>query len=115
MSKRWHILREDAALTVARRLPLRFDFTVERRFPRCSRLLLASQIRQDMWRAFQNLKGFAPVVRVEAEGDELRVTAGGQVDGAFPRARSVEKLAALLDESARRDRWISHAGRRHHA
>lgn len=106
----WHILRDDDALTLARRLPVRFDLCVEAGFPRVGRLRLARQIRQDMWRALQNLRGFAPVVRVEPLGEGLRVRAGGQVDGAFPRAQATETLSALLQDPAHRTRWIAYAG-----
>ena len=112
--RNWHILREDGALTLARRLPARFDLSVETAFPRVGRLRLARQIRQDMWRALQDVRGFAPVVRVEDAGGELRVRAGGQVDGAFPRGKATETLSALLSDPAHRSRWIAHAGRGRH-
>ena len=112
--RNWHILREDGALTLARRLPARFDLSVEAAFPRVGRLRLARQIRQDMWRALQHMRGFAPAVRVEDAGDGLRVCAGGQVDGVFPRARAAETLSALLQDPAHRARWIAHAGRGRH-
>lgn len=110
MAATWHILREDGALTLARRLPARFDFGAEAAFPPVGRLRLARQIRQDMWRALQNLRGFAPVIRVETTGAGVQVRAGGQVDGTFPRQRAADTVAALLQDPAHRARWIAYAG-----
>ncbi|WP_323786116.1 hypothetical protein [Thalassovita sp.] len=111
----WHILRDGPVLTLARRLPVRFDFCVDTQFPVCGRLRLARQIRQDMWRGLQTLNGFAPVIRVERAGDWLQVRAGGQVDRAFPRQKSVEMLTALLSDPGHRLRWVTHAGGGRHA
>ncbi|MDX1780058.1 MAG: hypothetical protein R3256_01950 [Thalassovita sp.] len=112
--RNWHILREDGALILARRLPARFDLSVEAAFPRAGRLRLARQIRQDIWRALQDVRGFAPVVRVEAAGEGLRVRAGGQVDGVFPRQQATETLSALLSDPAHRARWVAYAGGARH-
>ncbi|WP_093119599.1 hypothetical protein [Salinihabitans flavidus] len=109
---RWHILRDDASLTMTRRLPVRFDLAVETVFPRVGRLRLARQIRQDMWRELQGLRGFAPAVRVTDEGGTLRVTAGGAVQAPFASKAVEERLAALLADPARRARWCTHAARK---
>lgn len=106
MSKGWHILREEGAVTVARRVPVRFDVSAEAAFAGPLRkLALASQVRQDLWRALQAVRGFAPVVRVAEAGEGLLVTAGGQVEGRFDRARLEDKIAALLAEPGRVARW----------
>ena len=104
---RWHIEREDDRLTLARRLPARFDFAVERRFPLVARGRLAHQIRQDMWRALQSLRGFSPVVEVARSGDGLQVKAGGQVDGGnFPKAWAEGVLSTVLENAANQARWV---------
>ena len=57
----WHTLREDHAVTVARHLPVRFDLRVSARIAVAGPVSLASvahQIRQDVWRALQRLRGF---------------------------------------------------------
>lgn len=108
---KWHILTEDGALTLARRLPVRFDLAVQTQLPRCGRRRLALQIRQDMWRLLQDLRGFAPIVRVEQMAGGLQVTAGGQVDQApFPKRCSEEKLRQMLSDRNNRSRWLAHAG-----
>ncbi|MBA85307.1 hypothetical protein ACSSNL_02125 [Thalassobius sp. S69A] len=108
---KWHILTEDGALTLARRLPVRFDLAVQTVLPRCGRRRLAMQIRQDMWRLLRDLRGFAPVVRVEYLPEGLRVIAGGQVGQApFPKRASEEKLRQMLSDRNNRSRWLAHAG-----
>jgi len=103
---RWHILREGDVLILARRVPVRFDLSVSTRLPQGSRLRVAQQVRQDVWRGLQNLRGFAPVVRVERCDDGLNVTAGGQVEGVFSRAIAEAKIAEILENPANRARWV---------
>ncbi|MDF1801802.1 hypothetical protein [Thalassovita sp.] len=108
---KWHILTEDGALTLARRLPVRFDLSVETRLPRCGRRRLATQVRQDMWRCLQALPGFSPVVRIEDDGDALTVIAGGQVDRRpFPKEKAEAKLREMLLDRNNRVRWVACAG-----
>lgn len=106
----WHILSDGDALVLARRLPVRMDLVAVTEFPACNRLLLAQQIRQDIWRKLQRLKGFSPIVRVERRGAQLRVEAGGQVDGPVPKG-AAGLISEVLNSPARRQRWIAHAGR----
>lgn len=103
---RWHVLEEDGALIVARRVPVRFDLAVETSLPRGGKRRVAHQVRQDIWRALRHLRGFAPAVRVAEGACGLRVTAGGQVDGAWPRAQAEARIAAVLENPANRARWI---------
>lgn len=90
----------------------RFDVSASARFPMVSRGRLARQIRQDLWRALQRVRGFSPVVELRhaEQGRALLVRAGGQVDGAFPRAWAAARLAELLAEPSLRRRWIAYAG-----
>jgi len=108
MSDRWHVLDDGEALTLARRLPPRFDLSEERQFPPLRRRALAHAIRQDVWRALQGLRGFTPVVRVAHDGCGLAVRPGGACDGAVPPVAQA-RLAAVMDCPARRARWIRHA------
>lgn len=109
---RWHIIREDNTLTVTRALPVRFDVSAETVIADGSRLRLAQQVRQDMWRRLRDLRGFAPVVSVTREGALCRVTAGGRIDGAFPKARAQSILEDMLGDASLRARWSAHAAHR---
>lgn len=108
MSGGWHVLDDGTALTLARRLPPRFDLSEERQFPPLRRRALAHEIRKDLWRALRSLRGFTPVVRVVRDDHGLVVRAGGACDGALPASAQV-RLAAVLDCPARRARWVRHA------
>ncbi len=102
---RWHILRDGDVLTLARRVPVRFDLAVTTMLPGGARLRMAQQVRQDMWRALQSLRGFSPVVQVVRTPAGLEVTAGGQVSGPVPRARVEAQIANVLEDPANRARW----------
>lgn len=112
MARRWHILRDAGGLTLARSLPARFDVWSETELPAADPLRLAHQIRQDMWRAMQSLRGFAPVVRI-TEGDAglLTIRAGGQVAGAIP-ANAPDRIDCVLSHPGNRQRWLAHAKRK---
>lgn len=104
MPDRFHIQRDGATLTLTRRRPARMDFHASTRFPLMSRERLAQVIRQDLWRALRNLRGFSPVIRITRHTDHLSVQAGGQVSGAIPdTARQIAQ--AVLDDPAHRQRW----------
>lgn len=107
--KNWHIQRSGACVTLARHLPVRFDVSATARFPLVARTRLAHQIRQDMWRALQNLRGFSPVVQIEQIEGALSVTAGGRL-GPPISGQVSEKIDALLHDGALRARWIKCAG-----
>ena len=107
----WHIIEEAGGVTLARRLPARFDVSSTAHFPAVQPLPLASQIRQDLWRMLQSLRGFSPVVQVVPDGEGLRVEAGGQVHGVIPPATS-NRIAALLSSVHHRDRWVWYARER---
>lgn len=109
---RWHIIREGETLTVTRALPVRFDVSAKTVLPDGSRLRLAHQVRQDMWRRLQGLRGFSPVVQVTRVGDTCHVTAGGRIDAKFPKARAEAILTDMLDDARLRARWSAHAAHR---
>lgn len=102
----WHITGEGETLTVARRMPLRFDLCVATRLPDGGRLRVATQIRQDMWRALQGLRGFAPAVQVTRRDGGLDVLAGGQVTGRVAKAQAEARIAEVLENPGNRARWI---------
>ena len=105
--KDWHVLREGLRLTLARRLPARFDVEARASLPGAGRLRLATLIRQDIWRALRRQRGFSPVVEVTASPAGLTVRAGGLVDGApYDRAGLEALVAAVLEAPANRTRWL---------
>lgn len=115
MASGWHILRDGDALTLARHLPVRWDVSASAPFPRLHKRRLAEQVRQDMWRMLQDLRGFSPVVQVAGSGEDLTVTAGGAVLArVFPKTRVEARLVELLTDPARRARWANHARERDH-
>ncbi|MEL6452708.1 MAG: hypothetical protein AAFQ19_15745 [Pseudomonadota bacterium] len=111
MSAGWHILREGDSLTLARRLPPKLHLAVQTVLPPCNPLRLAHQIRQDLWRALQLVRGYSPVVRLDPLPEGWAVTAGGPVAGPVPAALSA-RAAAVLDDAANRARWVRQAGGR---
>ncbi|MBU2868863.1 hypothetical protein KO497_17965 [Pacificibacter marinus] len=115
MHQQWHMLRaDDGGLTLSRRLPARFDFAAKTVISGGGNLRkgrIATQVRQDMWRVLQSLRGFAPVVQVKAQGDDLEITAGGAVMGCFPKLRSEALVSEMLDCPDRRARWVRSARR----
>ncbi len=102
---RWHIQREGDALTMSRRLPVRWDVVAETSLPDAGLLRTAQQVRQDMWRALQDLRGFAPTVEVRREAGQLHVKAGGAVDGAVAKTHAQAVIAEMLSCPERRARW----------
>lgn len=109
MADRWHILREGRVLTLARHLPPRFDVAAETVLPRANARRLAHQVRQDMWRALRDLRGFSPVVRIEDGESHMTVTAGGRAIGQVPEGTRL-RIAGVLNTPANRERWLRHAG-----
>ncbi|QDI76305.1 MULTISPECIES: hypothetical protein [Leisingera] len=108
---RWHIIRTDSSLTLSRRLPAQFDVAAVTVLPAGDPLRLAHQIRQDMWRKLQSLRGFSPVVEITAEGQGVKVRAGGQVMGRVP-SNAAGLIAEVLENASSRARWVRHAGGR---
>ncbi len=109
----WHIARDGDTLTLSRMRKARFDLAEVTFLPGegLVRSRIAHQIRQDMWRKLQRLRGFCPAVRVTTQQGGVAVLAGGAVEGRVtPRAR--EAIAEILNDPVARTRWISNASRR---
>jgi hypothetical protein len=111
---RWQIDEAEGVLTLARRLPVRFDLRVETSLPAMDARRLAHQVRQDMWRALRSLRGFQPAVRIERGGNALRVIAGGAVDGPLPRAWAEAAILGVLEDPRNRARWQGFAKAQSH-
>lgn len=105
----WHIQREGETVTLSRRLPARFDVVVETSLPQANPVRLAHQIRQDLWRRLQRVRGFSPVVEITRTGETLSVRAGGQVAGRVP-GTAVGMITDVLEDQSNRTRWLRHAG-----
>ncbi len=97
-------------MTLCRQSPPRFDVAAATELPMADPLRLAHQIRQDVWRALQNVRGFSPVVRIERAAEGTKVTAGGRVSGSVAPVL-VERIAEVLASPANRRRWLRHASR----
>ena len=103
----WHIEVDGDRLTLSRNAQARFDVAVDVELPLAGRRFVAQQVRQDIWRALQNLRGFSPVVEVLRLDDRLVVKAGGQVDGGnFPKAWAEGVLSTVLDNADNQARWV---------
>lgn len=118
MAKRgWHIQRDETGVTIARHLPAQFDLcgeTALRVARPVSRTRIAHQVRQDLWRALQHLRGFSPVVQVGQGDGLLTIRAGGRLSAATSQTAALRQLHAVLDDAANQQRWINHAGRGRH-
>lgn len=105
----WYTQRDGAVLTHARQIPARFDLSADARFPHLRRERLAQQIRQDMWRRFQDHRGFSPVVEITRDRDGLMVRAGGRIAGRANIAKLSAEIEAMLYEPELRSRWMRSA------
>lgn len=109
----WHIARDGDTLTLSRKRTARFDLAEVTFLPGedLARSLIAHQIRQDMWRTLQRLRGFCPAVRVTTQPGGVAVLAGGAVEGPISdRARAT--ISDLLNDPALRRRWVTNARKR---
>ncbi len=104
------MMQEEGAVTLCRHLPPRFDFCVTAWLPIGDPVRLAHQIRQDMWRALQSLRGFSPVVKLLASDGGWQVMAGGRAAAAVPPL-VIDRLEALLSCASARRRWVEFARR----
>ena len=105
---RWHITRDDGQLTLSRQLPVRFDVAAETTLPPARAGRVAHQVRQDLWRALQRVRGFSPVVEVTTTSCGLRLRAGGRLpQPAAPDLK--DKISAVLEDPSKRERWLRHA------
>ncbi|MFW2587657.1 hypothetical protein [Sagittula sp. SSi028] len=106
----WIEARGEGRYLLTRQWPAQFDIAASARFDDLRPARLARQIRQDMWRALQGLRGFAPAVQICFTGAGLDVTAGGRVNGRIPHGIE-SQIQTLLDDPARRARWSAWARR----
>ena len=105
MARGWHIQKGEGQVTLSRQLPARFDVQAATTLPHANMVRLVSQIRQDLWRALQNLRGFSPVVQITKGSDQLEVIAGGRILGTTS-AKTIEQIQAVLEDPQNRARWL---------
>lgn len=102
----WFESRSADRFVLARHWPARLDISAEAAFPRLGRARLARQIRQDLWRVLKDLRGFSPVIIIDATEPGLIVKAGGRVQTRRATPQDTAQLiAALLNDPAHRMRW----------
>ena len=90
---------------IAKRFPLSFDLLAETNFPVCWPKTLAFQIRQDICRLMQNLRGFLPAVEVIGNVFCMHVRAGGQLTCSVHVQSAQINLQNMLDDPVYRKRW----------
>ena len=105
----WHIHQEPGRYVLARQWPPRFDVSAASEFPPARASRLARQIRQDLWRTLQHLRGFSPVVEASVTEGGVTVRAGGRLAGRTPQGTE-DRIQDLLDSPAHRARWLAWAG-----
>ena len=103
----------DAGILHARAgLADRWDIAVSRDLPSTSaisRSRYAAQVRQDIWRALQDIRGFVPRVLVQTGPESIQITGGGtQVTGRTTPGMAA-RIAHILDNPDNRRRWANHA------
>ena len=85
---------------------MRFDVSAETVLPVPPSRALADFIRRDLWRNLRLQRGFRPAVRLTRVAAGTRVEAGGAV--LCPKSAALnDRVAALLENPARRNLWIS--------
>jgi len=73
---------------------------------------LCQQIRQDVWRALQGVRGFSPMVELCADQTGLRVMAGGVLrSGGAVTQRTQTQLDTVLNAPGRKARWTAQTRR----
>ena len=108
----WFEIYDGPCFTLARRLPARFDISREISMPLMSAPRLARQIRQDIWRKLQSIRGFLPVVEITYRGAHLHIRAGGELTCPAPFERSGERIFDVLSNRNNQRRWAGFAAAR---
>ena len=112
----WHIQRTPEQVILSRQLPARFDVLAATTLrlqagQGISLSRVAHQVRQDLWRELQNLRGFSPVVEVSQTGASIRIRAGGRAPA--PIAPNLpDRIRAVLENPQKQMRWMRHATRK---
>ncbi|MBE3638043.1 hypothetical protein [Mangrovicoccus algicola] len=107
---RWQLIRTEEGVVLSRPGRMRLDVGARSGFPPLRPAALAHEIRKDLWRMLQRLRGFSPVVVIRRDAAGLEVEAGGEMAAGMPLPPGVaERIAGMLADPHRRARWIAHA------
>lgn len=104
----WYEASGPEGYVLSRHWPPRFDISARTHLPKADRRRLALQVRQDLWRALKDLRGFSPVVQLRTYDHGLDLVAGGRLMAAAP-AGTQARVSTLLDDPAYRERWMAWA------
>ncbi|MEM7073840.1 MAG: hypothetical protein AAGA28_01830 [Pseudomonadota bacterium] len=103
----WHLDRQEGRVLLSRRRPARFDVCASTSLPPMRLVPLVHMVRQDIWRALRQLRGFAPVVAACAKEGGVVLHAGGQVAGRPARGAVEDMLRDVLEDGRNRARWLT--------
>jgi len=107
--RQWHVWREANCVTIARHAPPRFEVAGSVMLAVAADTLcltrLAHQVRQDLWRKLQSLRGFSPVVSVSSVPGGVAIRAGGRAARPIPQTVE-ETITTLLSHPPSNQRWI---------
>lgn len=106
---KWHLEKTQSGVTLSRSLPARFDVMAQTDLPMAEGVRMAHQIRQDVWRALRNVRGFSPVVEITRKEGGLHIKAGGRAPKPIAR-NTVERIVSVLENPQNRARWLRCAG-----
>ncbi|CUH81067.1 hypothetical protein TRM7557_03221 [Tritonibacter multivorans] len=112
----WHIQRTPGQVILSRQLPARFDVQAATTLrlqagQGLSLSRLAHQVRQDMWRAVQRVRGFSPVVQVTLSEAGAEIIAGGRAPS--PIAPGLAgRIQSVLEDPQKQMRWMRHSFRK---
>ena len=102
----WGMQKISGAFLICHYISVRFDLSVETHFLYLRFRLLASQIREDMWKAIQNLCGFLPAIEIKKGTDDLSVLAGGRLNCPVHITLVEVRLRKLLHDPQMRTRSL---------
>ena len=94
----WVMQKASGMFLICRCVLLRFDLCVETFSPFLGMVLLTRKLRQGIWRAPQNLRGFLPAFEINKRTDHLSLWAGGQLNYLVRLVSAKVRLRELLHE-----------------
>ena len=102
----WAVQKVSGMFLICQRIPVRFDACAETRFPFLRICLLVGQIRQGMWRASQNSRGFFSAFAIKKGTDHLTLWVRVQLNYHEHLGPVEVRLRELLHKSQMRTPWL---------